>query len=511
MTPTAEQQGFPMARMVVGVGLGVLSGALAVVAAPHHGFGWLVLVAGVPMLVAQFHVLPARLSGVAPALAYGIAAWGTAAVLVADRSKYSETFIWAAIVGFGLVAGVAGRVERALWDAIDYRWWVAAAPLAWGLQAMVRIRLPGAGTDGFIVHDLFRHPSVLQPVGVVGVVGLEMAIVLVNVVIAALVMSALGHPAFPRSRALRLGVGLTAGLAIWVGWSLALLDDPPATVRIAAVQPNLDSGGILFATSGGEPDLGPYTELTERAVDDGAQLVVWPEYGLSFDPCDGDKVRQLAQDTGAYIVAAYGLMGAAGPQPQHFNEAVLVTPDGDCLGPYAKQHPVPMINERSDSDHGTPVFDTEVGRVGMVICYDLEFTDVSRALAAKGAQFIAAPSDDWPEMSRYHIAPLVFRAIENGVATAKADLNYDSALIDPHGRIVAEKVDPDGTTAVVVADVPLGTGQRTFWNRYAGYIDLLYLVAALAVATVIARDLLRRRRDGSQERQEGAEGPGPVA
>jgi apolipoprotein N-acyltransferase len=81
--------------------------------------------------------------------------------------------------------GVVGQVERRLWTRIGYRWWIAAAPLAFGLQAIVRLHLPFAGSNGFLALDLFRHPAVLQPVGVVGIVGLEIGIVLVNVVLAA--------------------------------------------------------------------------------------------------------------------------------------------------------------------------------------------------------------------------------------------------------------------------------------------------------------------------------------
>jgi apolipoprotein N-acyltransferase len=127
----------------------------------------------------------------------------------------------------------------------------------------------------------------------------------------------------------------------------------------------------------------------------------------------------------------------------------------------------------------------------MVICYDLDFTDVSRAMAADGAHLIAAPSEDWSAMARYHVAPLVFRSIENGVATVKADQRYDSAVIDPHGRIVADVVDPGGRSALLVADVPLGSGHRTVGNRFAGWQELLWLAAALAVVALVVRDLRR--------------------
>ncbi|HEV7763086.1 MAG TPA: nitrilase-related carbon-nitrogen hydrolase, partial [Acidimicrobiales bacterium] len=502
-------------RIWWGAALAVVSGAMVAAAWPEHShglgldLGWLVLVAGVPMLVAQHHVLPARWAGLATGLTYGIGAAGLATI-VDPSGPAGPATIWGAVVAEAVAAGIVGHVERQLWTRIGYRWWIVAAPLAWGLQALVRLRLPFAGADGFLGLDLFRHPTVLQPVSVVGAVGLEMAIVLVNVALAALVLGALGHDGFPRPRVRRLAVGLTAGLAVWLAWSLVLLDDPPDTVRVAAVQPASD--GNWFAYSPGTAVSSPVADRlaaqTEQAAAAGAQLVVWPEYALINDPCAPDAlifessdpsadtpetpeqwtVPELARRTGTYLVVGYdvvGVVGDDGDEPSARNEAVLITPEGECRGPYAKQHPVEWIGERSDSDHGAPTFATDLGRLAMAICYDLDFTDVSRAVAADGAQLIAAPSEDWSAMARYHVAPLVFRSIENGVATVKADQRYDSAVIDPHGRIVDEVVDPGGRSALLVADVPLGTGRRTFWNRHATHLELLWLVAALAVAALV--------------------------
>jgi apolipoprotein N-acyltransferase len=504
-------------RFVVGVALAILSGTLLVLAAPQHGFGWLILVAGVPMLVAQYHVLPARLAGVATATTYGIAAWGTFAVLAGDA--VDPLVVQGGVVLLALAAGVFGRVQRLLWDTIGYRWWIAAAPLSWGVLAMIRLRMPSAGTDGFMIHSLFRHPAVLQPVSVVGVIGLEMGLVLIHVVLAALVMSALGHPAFPHTRAKRLGIGLAAGVTVWVSWSALLLSDPRANIRVAAIQPNLFASSQISVGSveDQDPFLAPYAKLTRQAAEQDAQLVVWPEYGLSYDPCTADAsseaIVELAESTSTFIVVGYGVtdmpdLDATGESPlpgdldglRHRNEAVLITPEGECLGPYAKQHPVKLIDERSDTDYGTPVFDTELGRLAMVICYDFEFTDVSRALASRGAQLIAAPSEDWEELAEYHAAPLVFRSIENGVATVKADMAYDSAIIDPHGRIVAETIDPKGATEVVVADVPLGTGRRTIWNRFAPAIEVALLTTALAVATAVVRDIVHHVKATNKSR-----------
>lgn len=496
------------ARLAIGAALGLLSGVLAVLAAPAQGFGWLVLVAGVPMLVATFHVLPAHLAGVGTAIPYGIAAWGTAAVLYGDAYRAGRGAAIAGCVVFGLVAGVSGWLQRVVWDAVGYRWWVAFQPLAWGVQAVVRLHLPNAGSDAFLALDLFRHPAVIQPVGLAGIVGLEMAIVFVNVVFAALVMTGLQHPDFPWGRTRRLLAGLVASTAAWMAVSLALLEDRAASVRVAAVQPG--PSWFNYSPESGDNQLGPLAELTREAVDRGAELVVWPEYGLPADPCpagEGSRtgaLADLARDEGVYIVAGYGAVGAPGGDSVDSplggadfvarNEAVLVTPEGECLGPYAKQHPVELAGERSDTDYGTPTFASDLGRLAMVICYDLDFTDVSRAMAADGARLLAAPSDDWAAMAEYHVAPPVFRAVENGVAVVKADKTYDSAVIDPDGRIVAQVIDPEGRQAVLVSDVALGSGERTIWNRFAPMIESAYLVAAAAVGLLLARDAIRARR-----------------
>jgi predicted amidohydrolase len=45
-----------------------------------------------------------------------------------------------------------------------------------------------------------------------------------------------------------------------------------------------------------------------------------------------------------------------------------------------------------------PVFETPAGKLGTIICYDLTYADTARGAAHNGAQLIAAPSNDWPEL-----------------------------------------------------------------------------------------------------------------
>jgi predicted amidohydrolase len=79
-----------------------------------------------------------------------------------------------------------------------------------------------------------------------------------------------------------------------------------------------------------------------------------------------------------------------------YNSAILIGPDGEIIGIYDKTHPFPL--ER-DSLGGwvTPgdradVFETELGTIGMIICYDGDFPELNRLLAVQGAEIIARPS-----------------------------------------------------------------------------------------------------------------------
>ena len=150
------------------------------------------------------------------------------------------------------------------------------------------------------------------------------------------------------------------------------------------------------------------------AVAEGAQLLVFPEYGamelasLFPDPVPGDLLAQLpavaslegrvvelhralARRHGVHILGA-SLPVEAGPGRYH-NRAWLYGPDGRT----GFQDKIVMTRfEREDwgvSGGSTlRLFDTAFGRLGICICYDVEFPLLARSLAEAGAELILAPS-----------------------------------------------------------------------------------------------------------------------
>ena len=239
-----------------------------------------------------------------------------------------------------------------------------------------------------------------------------------------------------------------------------------------------------------------FSELTRQAARDGARIVVWPEMAIEGDPQTTNTAafRRLAAETNAYLALGYLVQVT---ERVWRNEATVLAPDGQFLGVYGKDHPVTFAGESSPTRGTYPVYDTPLGRLGTIICYDLDFTDTARKITRNGAQLILVPSHDWPAIGTKHYTHLVLRAVENRVSMVKADNSgNDSVIIDPYGRIIAAALTPggDSTGRAVVADVPLGTGQSLAvrLGDWSGWIALAGMVFFIVYDPVSKRAAGRR-------------------
>lgn len=485
-----------MARIGLGMALAAASGALMVLAFPPYNQWYLIWLALVPMLLAQYRVMPARFSSLASAAALGGWAWGFFGPIFAGTGSFME---WLPGAVF-LISFVTDRGLRAFHERTGYRWFVLSGAVSWVGFEMLRLFLPIAASWGFLAHTQYAQVWLIQPVRTFGVLGLSFLIVLVNYALAQALLAACDRrwrldPAAPTPAPALSQRWLAAAallLAGWVGYSLLALQQPLGpSVRVAAVQP---AAAPVLSANRGQADLAErmllrMREQTRAAAADGARLVVWPEAAMLFDPQVNDRLAlaRLARETQAHLAVGYLVPLDA---RVFRNEATVIDPQGRFLGVFGKDHPVVFGGETSPTRGSYPVYDTAIGRLGTIICYDLDFTDTARKLARQGAQLIAVPSQDWPAIANVHYTHLVFRAVENGVAMIKADGSYDSAIIDPRGRIVRLAVSPAGQEATLVADVPLGAG-TTLATRLGDWVGWLALAGTLGFMLLPA--LLRRR------------------
>lgn len=465
--PAPATQGKKAVRILLGSALAALSGVLLTLSFAPHDVWWLIWVAFVPMVVAQYRVLPAAWSALGPALGVGGFMAGIfGGVFPAAAAWYMKALpLIVAVVIFAASRG--GRTGR---DRLKYASWPLTAAATWVAWELVRMFVPALGTWGFVGYALYRQAWMIQPVRVVGIFGLDLLIMLVNYALAMAVIAELDRNGIfdapvavaPRHAARWCG-GVLAALAVWTAFSLSLgVRGDPTLIRVAALQPGVrrfDAGGT--STARDRAMLDRLAAQTREAAARGARLVVWPEGALAVDPATdhAGELASLARDTGAYLVVAYRIRTPAGLR----NEAVTIDPGGGFVGRYGKDHPVRFLGETSVSRGTYATVSATFGRagtttIGTMICADTDFTDTGRRLALRGAKVIAVPSADWPAIAAKHYTLSVFRALETGAVVAKSEYNLDSAIIDGYGRIAASAVTPGGTSAVLVADVPLRDG-----------------------------------------------------
>ena len=176
------------------------------------------------------------------------------------------------------------------------------------------------------------------------------------------------------------------------------------TTRVACAQIPLSIGDTAGNSTSGRTAI-------EAAARDGAQIVVLPELASSgYVFADRAELSSLAETLDgpaisewANLAEGFGLTVVAGfPERAGdaiYNSAAVVDPTG-LRGVYRKAHLWDSENAVFDRGDDLPlVVDTDQGRIGVMICYDVEFPEWVRAVALSGADLLCAPVN-WPLLPR---------------------------------------------------------------------------------------------------------------
>jgi predicted amidohydrolase len=235
-----------------------------------------------------------------------------------------------------------------------------------------------------------------------------------------------------------------------------------------------------------EANLAAAAELVTAAAASGARLVALPEVFAWRGPQDrepevaeplagriGTFAADLARRLNIWLVAG-SILEAEDPAAEAnrcYNTTALFSPQGTLAASYRKIHlfdvdvegRIEVRESKTRLAGSTPCCaDTELGRIGIAICYDLRFPELFRELAAAGAEVVVMPSAFTAPTGRAHWHTLVrARAIENQCyfiapnqfgASAMGFENYGHSLIvDPWGEVLADA--GPGGPCVVTADL----------------------------------------------------------
>jgi predicted amidohydrolase len=156
----------------------------------------------------------------------------------------------------------------------------------------------------------------------------------------------------------------------------------------------------------------------------------WEGWRAAAEPLPGptsDAAAEIARKHSMYVVCP--ILRRRGDRLH--NAAALLDRSGEIVGAYHKNHPtLPEIEAGVTPGSETPVFETDFGRVGFAICFDLNFRDVIEGLARGGPELVFFPSMYCGGLQ------LQVWAHDFGVFVASAHSGGRSAVVDPLGRVL---------------------------------------------------------------------------
>jgi len=258
-----------------------------------------------------------------------------------------------------------------------------------------------------------------------------------------------------------------------------------------------------------EQNLAYSLELINEAAKDKARLICFPEFQMAYSPPEqkpealhkiAEKINGNFVSTLSYsakqnkinvIATIYEISNTNKQNHKVFDTAIIINDLGKLKSVYRKVHLYDALGFKESkklvagSIIERPVR-TSVGNLGLLICYDMRFPEISRILTVNGASILASPSA-WVAgfMKQEHWEIMVkARAIENGVyiiAPNQVGNIYcgHSMVIDPFGSTMVDMGNREGIEIIDIDCSRIDTIRRTLpllMNRrtdvYKNYIDV---------------------------------------
>ena len=381
-------------------------------------------------------------------------------------------------------------------------WALLGAGPVWVTTELGRLWLFGGFPWELLGYSQTGVLPVAQLASLFGVHGVSLLVAFIN---SALALALVG-PRRHRVRVLAIATGVAGLVLLFGAWRLTdnrlVRDGTP--LRVGLVQGNIEQADKW------DPAMRPailnrYLDLSRQSAAAGARLIVWPESATPFsfeDAAAGEAVRQLARDTGTYLLFG-STQRRRDPTPQLFNAAFALRPDGETAAVYRKTHLVPfgeyvpfrsvlffaspLVETVTDFSPGTTPVTLPIGshRISTAICYEIIYPGLARSFVRRGSQLLTTITNDaWYGRSaapHQHFQQATMRAIEQGRYLVRAANTGISGVVDPYGRVLTRSALFEMT--VITEDVRLLSG-LTFYGRIG---DLAaYLCLTLSLTAVLA-------------------------
>lgn len=227
-----------------------------------------------------------------------------------------------------------------------------------------------------------------------------------------------------------------------------------------------------------EKNLQKILKFISQAASRGAVLCAFPEFMMCYTPSyqsaaelaktaermTGEFVSSIAKAAKENLIQVVGTLYEKSPKPDRvYDTSFLINKNGKIISKYRKIHLYDALGLKESrklypgSSIAKPI-KSSVGKLGMMICYDLRFPEISRILASSGSEILVVPSA-WVKgkMKEEHWLTInKTRAIENGCYVIAPDQVGNiycgrSLVVDPFGKILLDMKKKEGVKTVDIS------------------------------------------------------------
>ena len=340
---------------------------------------------------------------------------------------------------------------------------VISAPIVWTCLEFVKSHVLNGFPWENLAYSQYSFPAVIQICDVTGVYGLSFLIVFANVVISDICL---------QKKPKWIAMEITAGFILFsmtLVYGLYRIDTINEistnlkTQQVSLIQGNIEQN-VKWKPEFQDGTLELYKNLTSLSAVNKPELIVWPETATPFYFQNQDdrhrKILSLARELQSPILFGSPSYNPKKGPEESLNSAFLISSEGKIIGQYNKVHLVPFgeyvplrnilpfmscfvagVGDFRQGDEINPLM-LNGHRIGILICYEAIFPEISRSYLQKGADLLVNLTNDaWfgnTSAPYQHLSMTVFRAVETRRYVVRAANTGISAIIGPTGKIVAE-------------------------------------------------------------------------
>lgn len=330
-----------------------------------------------------------------------------------------------------------------------------AIPILWTAIEFLRSIGYWGFPAGLLGYSQHQNLWFIQIANLFGIFGVSFILAFINAAIFSLIKRGLSWRSLNK-----LAVTAILVFVVFLYGGISLSQPGARTdIKLALIQPNFEYNSVKDL--GIEDKIDLLDKLTGKAMNKHPDLIVWPETVVNrsarMDINVSSRIEKVVRKYNVYLLFGNPDVAMSDEKMRHFNSAFLVSPKGEVLAQYNKVHPVPFweviparyyvpflknTEAKGACDPGKEyvVFKIPKSMFSSLVCFEGMFSDITRAMANNGAQFVINISNDsWSKSTAehyQHASMNVFRAIENGIYYARVGNSGVTETIDPCGRIV---------------------------------------------------------------------------